>query len=100
MFYVMPYIIKAALETYAFFSNLFKMADSNPDIFDTLLSSLVRSDIALFVESHRQFALATNEPAFALQKRFSVDAIGINKAGMPAEHESVAIWISDLKTLN
>ena len=99
MFYVVPYIIKSAIETYAFFANLFKMTNPHPDIFDTLLSSSISSDIALFVESHCQFAMATNEPAYALQHRFPVDAIGINKARLPAQHESLAIWVSDQKTL-
>ena len=75
------------------------MTNPHPDIFDTLLSSSISSDIALFVESHRQFAMVTNEPAYALQHRFPVDAIGINKAGLPAQHESLAIWVSDRKTL-
>ena len=43
--------------------------------------------------------MATNEPAYALQHRFPVDAIGINKARLPAQHESLAIWVSDQKTL-
>ena len=38
MFYVVPYIIKSAIETYAFFANLFKMTNPHPDILATLLS--------------------------------------------------------------
>jgi len=95
---MIPYIIKGGLHAYAFLLNLFTMAGPNQDIFTTLLSPKLRNDIASFIASHYQFALSTNQAFFALQSRFLVTNIGINKAGMPAQHESFALWVFDRVT--
>jgi len=95
---MIPYIIKGGLHTYAFLLNLFMMAGPNQDIFTTLLSPKLHNDIASFVASHYQFALSTNQAFFALQSRFLVTNISINKAGMPAQHESFALWVFDRVT--
>src|SRR5271156_1520058 len=92
-------LIKWGLHTYTFFSNLFTMLGPDSDIFHTLLSPTLHNDIASFVGSHYQFALLSTEPLFHLQSRFLVTTIGLNKAGMPAQHESLAIWVKDKITL-
>lgn len=75
------------------------MAGPDRDAFSTLLSPTVRNDTASFVASHYQFALSSNHSAFSLQSRFLVKVIGLNKAGMPVQHESLAIWVFDKVTL-
>ena len=92
---MLPYIIKGGLHSYSFLSNLFTMAGPNQDIFATLLSPTVRNDIASFVSSHYQFALSSDQPTFSLQSRFLVKIVGLNKAGMPVQHESFTIWVFD-----
>lgn len=89
-------VIKWGLHTYDFFSKLFTMPD---DIFSTLLSSTVHNDISSFVGSYFNFALLLNQPLFSLQACFVVTIIGLNKASLPAQHESLAIWVIDKHTL-
>ena len=38
-------------------------------------------------------------PLFLLQSRFIVTVVGLNKAVMPTQHESIAIWVLDKDTL-
>ena len=92
-------VIKGGLHTYSLFSSLFTMLGPNKDIFATLLSPTVRNDIASFVGSHYQFAILSHEPLFSLQSRFIVTVVGLNKAVMPTQHESIAIWVLDKDTL-
>ena len=91
---MLPYIIKAALHTYSFFGNLSRVP-ADHDLFATLLSPTMRNDIRSFVDRHLQSALLSQERRFSLQSRFCVTLIGLKKARMPDEHESLAIWVYD-----
>lgn len=92
--------INGGLQTYNFFSNLFnlKMSGSNSDVFASLLSPTTRNDISSYVTSYFQFSLLSKQPLFYLQSRLVVTAIGLNKAGSPAQHESLAVWVQDVLT--
>ena len=92
-------VIQGGLRTYAFFSNLFTASGPDKDIFATHLSPTLRNDIASFVNSHYRFAQLSHQPNFSLQSRFMVTGVGLNKAGMPAKQESLAIWVVDKITL-
>jgi len=74
------------------------MSGLDNDVFATFLLPTLRNDIASFVNSHYRFALISNQPSYSLQSRFVVTKIGVNKAGMPSEHESLAIWVVDMIT--
>jgi len=74
------------------------MSNQQDDVYSTLLSPTLRNDIASFVGSHFQFALLSPQPLYALQHRLQVILVGLNKAGMPAQHESFAIWVRDRVT--
>ena len=95
---LLPYVLKGGLHVYSFVTKLFTMPGPKLDIFDTLLSPDMHSDIASFVDRHYQCALLSNEPSHSMQARFSVTFVGLNKAGMPAQHESIAIRVIDTMT--
>jgi hypothetical protein len=98
---IVPSIIKGGIHAYSFIANLVFTMSSGPkdDKFDTLLSSTVRSNIALFVCSFFQFARTSSDPSYSLQHRFLVTSIGINKSSVRVQHESLAIWVLDKVTL-
>jgi hypothetical protein len=72
---------------------------ANQDSFINLLSYPMRNDMASFVDRQFQAALLSQEGLHSLQDRFCVSLIGLNKAGMPTEHESLAIWVYDRTNL-
>jgi hypothetical protein len=92
--------IKGGLQTYNFFSNLFnlKMSGPNSDVFANLLSPTTQNDISSYVTSYFQFSLLSKQTLFYLQSQLRVTAIGLNKAGSPVEHESLAVWVQDTLT--
>jgi hypothetical protein len=97
---MISYMIKGGLLTYSFLSNLFvTMPGPNQDPFEILHSPVSLNNIDSFVASHHQFALSSRQPSFSLQSRFLVTIIGLNKAGMPVQHESFAVWVLDKVTL-
>src|SRR6202789_3690961 len=96
---ILPYFIKGGLHAYDFLYKIFNMAVPDKEIFSSLLSPTVHNDIASFVASHYHFAIYSDEPLYSLQSRFIVTRIGLNKAGMPAQHESLGIWVRDRHTL-
>jgi hypothetical protein len=75
------------------------MAGPDNDPFASQLRPTLRSDIETFTASIYVSATSTSDPTYSLQHRFVVTLIGLNKAGYPAEHESIAIWVLDKKTL-
>lgn len=97
---VFPLLIKGGVHAYTFLSNIFSsMAGPDNDPFASLLSPSLRNDIASFVSSFYYFAKSTRTPEYSLQNRFVVTLVGLNKAGFPAQHESIAIWVLDKRTL-
>jgi hypothetical protein len=90
--------IKGGLLAYDFISSLFKMPGPHEDVFSTQLSSSVRNDIASYVSSLFLNSLHSRQPLHSLQSRFTVISIGINKDGMPVQHESLAVWVKDSNT--
>jgi len=96
---MISYAIKGGLLTYSFLSNLLAtMPGPDPDPFQALHGSFGLNDITSFVACHYNFALTSNHPAFSLNSRFPVKTIGLNKAGMPVQHESFAVWVFDKVT--
>jgi hypothetical protein len=90
--------VKCLLEyAYSFISEIFRMPFTGPqeDAFHTLLSPSVHNNIASFVTSHFQAALLDHHPEHALQSCLLVVSIGLNKAGYPAQHELLAVWVLD-----
>ena len=71
------------------------MSGPSSDPFDSLLNPNIRNDISSFVASYYNFSLLSIRPLYYLQTRLRVTAIGLNKAGMPVEHESLAVWVTD-----
>lgn len=90
---------KMGITRLQFFSNMFTMPGPEDDVFSSILSPTAHNDIASFVASHYHFSTLSKEPLFALQSRFLVTMVGVNKAGFPAQHESLAIWVKDKITL-
>ena len=90
-------LLKGGIHTYVFISNLFTMIGPDHDVFSTLISPTVRSSVPLFVSSHYKFAQSLDDPRTALQSRFVVTDVAINKAGKPVHHESFAVWVTDTK---
>jgi hypothetical protein len=98
-FQVLSYIITGGIHMYTLISKLFTMSQRNHDDFATLASANVRGDISLYLASYFRFARSSNAPLYSLQSRLIVTVIGINKAGMPVQHESLALWVFDKITL-
>ena len=73
------------------------MIGPDHDVFSTLISPTVRSSVPLFVSSHYKFAQSLDDPRMALQSRFVVTDVAINKAGKLVHHESFAVWVTDTK---
>ena len=93
---VLPYIIKGGLHAYAFFSKFFTvMPTPNSDAFAALLSPTLRNDIGSFVNSLHHFAKFDQN----YRSRLLVTAIGIEKASLPAQHESLSVWVRDTDTV-
>ena len=90
-------LLKGGIHTYVFISNLFTMIGPDHDVFSTLISPTIRSSVPLFVSSHYKFAQSLDNPRMALQSRFVVTNVAINKAGKPVHHESFAVWVTDTK---
>ena len=68
------------------------------DIFGTFLGPTLQNDVGSFVERHYHCALLSKQPLVSLRSRFLVTAIGLNKIGMPSQHESFAVWVLDKET--
>jgi hypothetical protein len=92
-------LIKGVMHTYTFISSLFTMNGPDQDIFAALMSSQVHNDITSFVSAHHKYAQLSSQPTVALQYRFNVIMIGVNKAKLPAQHESLVLWVRDNTTL-
>jgi len=68
------------------------------DPFVSLYSSNGHHDISAVVCSHYQYAknLPAGKRSWALTSRFPVQEIGINKTGLHVQHESIALWSTDM----
>jgi hypothetical protein len=75
------------------------MNGPNQDGFAALMSSHLHNDITSFVSAHYLSAKASSEPTIALKYCFKVTKIGIHKAKLPAQHESLLLWVRDDDTL-
>jgi hypothetical protein len=95
-------IIKEGLHIYSLFSKLFTMLQQvvDKDVFTSQLNPMIHNDIESFCASHYHFASFSTEPHFSLLSRFQVKFISINKAGMPSQHKSLAIWVKDNVSLH
>jgi hypothetical protein len=70
------------------------MPGPNNDASAALVSPTLRNDIASFFNSLHHFALVDH----SLRTRFQVTLVGINKAPLSVQHESLAIWVKDTHT--
>ena len=99
--YMLSYIIKGGLHTYAFFSDIFSTMTTiaiRDDPFSAILSKSLRNDIESFVKSFDQAARLSSTSSIDLHKRFQVTHVSLGKGGLPIEHECLVIWANDTKT--
>lgn len=94
---MISYMIKGGLHTYSFISNLFAAMPGPKNPFETLHSPNCYTDLESFVNSYHLAAKTSDQPSSNLS-RCVVKIIGLNKAGLPVEHESFVMWVYDTVT--